>query len=248
MTAGPGEALPGLRGTAGGHRLAWLLAHGWRVRVLGRGFVPRTGPVLLAANHTGWLDGPLLLGVAPRPVHLLAKRSLFTGPGAWVLPAVGQVPIVYEGPDRSALRTALGLLADGRAVGLFPEAHRGRGDFSRFRDGVAYLAARSGAPIVPVAILGTRRSGSTTQATPLPGSRLEVAFGRPFVPEPALVDPLSRAGLAAWGEQIRVRLADHVARAVMFTGSLLPEDDPAAHHEVDRWRPGTPMDGEADSA
>jgi len=232
--SGAGVPVPPAPAMGAGRQLGRVLAHLWRCRVLGSSFVPAGGPVVLAANHTGWLDGPLLFGLSPRPVHVLAKDALFTGPADTLMRAVGQVPLAYEGPDRAALHTAVALLRDERAVGVFPEAHRGRGDFARFRDGVAYLVAQTGAPVVPVAILGTRAPGSGVTSTPAPGARIDVLFGRPFTPLPPADDPLDRAELSRLGASIRAVLVAHVERALAFTGRQLPTDDPYADREAAR--------------
>lgn len=186
--------------------------------------------MLVASNHTGLLDGPFLLALAPRPLHVLAKSELFSGMLGRMLTAAGQVPLDYEGPDRSALLECRALLADGRAVGIFPEAHRGRGDVAHARHGAAYLALHSGAPVVPAALLGTRRSGASYDSVPPMRSRIDLVFGEPLT----LVadgDPDRRSVVARAGEQIRQHLADHVGEACRRTGQRLP-DVPARRSEA----------------
>ena len=217
------EPLPSRSGAATARNVARLGMRAWRVRVTGLHHVPVDGPVLLAANHLGALDGPLLVAASPRPVHVLAKSELFVAPVDRLLRAGGQVEIEYDGPDRSALHLAVRLLADGRAVGVFPEGHRGRGDVAHARHGLAYLAA-GGVPVVPVAVLGTRGTGSGRDSTPRPGARLDVVYGEPVVVR-ADGDVRRRAVLARAGEQLRQVLADHVERSCRRTGQVLPADD-----------------------
>ena len=217
--------IAGISRIATGRNVASLLLRSaYRLRVSGTHLVPSDGGVILAANHLGLVDGPVLFAASPRPLHLLAKSELFVGPLGPLFRSMGQVPIDYETPDRSALRDAVAHLANGDAVGMFPEAHRGRGDVSRMRHGIAYLALRSGAPIVPVAILGTRETGAGRDAIPTPRSTIHVVFGEP-VRFPADPGDHRRATIASAGELLRQRLADHVSQAIARTGEALPSDD-----------------------
>ncbi|MET4223123.1 lysophospholipid acyltransferase family protein [Oerskovia enterophila] len=196
----------------------------WNTRVVGADLVPTTGPVLLAANHTGLVDGPLVLGVAPRPLHVLVKEEMFVGPVGWVLRAAGQIPVDRTG-GRAALVTALAVLRRDGGVGVFPEGNRGRGDATSARAGVAWLALNGHAPVVPVAVLGTRRTGDRLSRVPGFRRRLYVEFGAPVVVErPDGVR--GKAALDAVNEQIRSALATLVTSAVDRSGIALPVDGP----------------------
>ncbi|MGV1036375.1 MAG: lysophospholipid acyltransferase family protein [Candidatus Nanopelagicales bacterium] len=220
-----GPKLPSAKGVANGRNVARMLFRSaYRLSVVGASNVPKRGRLLLAANHTGMVDGPLLLGATPRPVHIFAKSELFTPPLDRLLTSVGQIKLDYESADRRAMSLALDLLSAERAVGIFPEAHRNRGDVARIRHGVAYLYTRSRAPIVPVALLGTRSTGMSKEALPPLRAPLFAVFGEPFSP-PVQGDIDQRSTLAAVGELIRQRLADHVAAAVASTGVALPADN-----------------------
>jgi 1-acyl-sn-glycerol-3-phosphate acyltransferase len=177
------------------------------------------------ANHTALLDGLLLAGSTHRPVHLLAKSEIFLPPFDRFLRAVAQVPLDYDGPDRTALHTARRLLDSGSAVGIFPEAHRGAGDVRHVRHGAAYLQAHTGATVVPVAILGARPAGSGKDAIPRVRSRIDVVFGEP-IDISVEGDPARRAVLARSGERLRQQLADHVTQACRRAGQTLPGDLP----------------------
>ncbi|OJF12319.1 lysophospholipid acyltransferase family protein [Couchioplanes caeruleus] len=160
----------------------------FRPDVEGREHIPRDGAVILAANHLSFLDSFLIPLVAPRPVAFLAKQEYFTGQGprGWLtrttLTAVGAVA-VPRGAHRAAqeaLETALRVLKDGRAFGIHPEGSRSRdGRLYRGRTGVAWLALASGAPVVPVAVLGTDRVQPVGARLPRPG-RVTVRFGEPL--------------------------------------------------------------------
>lgn len=206
-------AEPADRHMLGRRRFAAFVARtAWSVHVHGGDRVPRRGPVILAANHMSLLDGPLVFATATRAVRFLAKRELYVGPFAGVLHWAGQIPVDRQRPDREAMRACLQVLADGGAVGMFPEGTRGEGDFARIRDGVAYLALKSGATIVPVACRGTRRPGTPLSAVAGLRSHLDVAFGVPFTVT-SEGDPSARRVVAAVATEIRARLLAHLADA-----------------------------------
>jgi 1-acyl-sn-glycerol-3-phosphate acyltransferase len=130
-----------------------------RFSVRGAGHLPAAGPAIVVANHPSDVD-PILIGVAlPRTLHFLADavqfRRGFVGP---VIERLAAIPVHRGRPDRQALETALRLLAEGEVVVVFAEGELYRRmDPSGFQSGVAFLAARSGAPVIPVAISGAER-------------------------------------------------------------------------------------------
>lgn len=155
----------------------------FRFRAEGREHIPARGPLILAANHVSYLDPPLLGAATPRPVHFMAKQELFEIPVLhWVMPRVRAFPVRRGTLDREAIRQALNLLEQGHVIGLFPEGTRRReGGPLPGQQGVAMLAARSGAPIVPVGLIGTRRWLST-RPFPWP-TRFVVRIGAPIWPD-----------------------------------------------------------------
>jgi 1-acyl-sn-glycerol-3-phosphate acyltransferase len=195
----------------------------WPTRVHDAHLVPQRGPLLFASNHLGLLDGPMLVGVAPRFVHCLVKQELFHGPIGAILRSAGQIPVDRGRGDRAALSRALELLAQGETVGVFPEGTRGRGDMGEVRQGISWLALRSGAPVVPVACLGTRRTGESIGQLPRVRRRLDVVFGEPVSLAPRAGVP-GRVALAQASQTLRDTMATHVARAQTRTGQPLPED------------------------
>lgn len=149
-------------------RVALLALFAFRAR--GQAGVPREGGVILAANHASFLD-PIAVGCAlPRPVHYLARESLFDVPGLRaLLPKLNVTPIRRGAGDVRALRTALELLRGGAAVLVFPEGTRSRdGRFGPLRAGAGLLAARSGAPVVPTVIAGSFQAWPRTRTFPRP--------------------------------------------------------------------------------
>lgn len=158
--------------------LMWLV---FGLRVRGRHHVPRRGPVLLVANHSSVLDPPLIGGATPRPVSFLAKAELFRIPlfGS-LIRRVNAWPVRREGSDPGALRTALRLLTEGRALLVFPEGTRGpEGVLRPAKPGAGMLAVLSGAPVVPLYISGTARAWPRGRRLPRP-TKVEVRFGPPL--------------------------------------------------------------------
>lgn len=207
-------------------RVGWALDHlWWRTTVHHAERVPATGRVLIAPNHTGVIDGPVMHGAIPRGSHFLVKEEFFTSRLGFLMRWSGQVP-VDRTQGRAALTTALALLNEERVVGVFPEGTRGRGDVSQTRAGLAWLAARSGAPVVPAAVLGTRGDGDPRGHVPRPWSRLHVYFGEPVqVSEPGGV--VSRTAIAEANEKLRLAMRATVDEAIAGTGVGLPADDTA---------------------
>lgn len=219
MTAPSGPSAPSASGAATGRRIGIGLMYGlWRPRVLGAWRVPATGPVILAVNHSHNIDGPMLMGTAPRPVHFLIKKEAFVGPLDPFLRGIGQLKVDRSTADRTAIGAALEVLDHGGVLGIFPEGTRGEGDFASLRAGLAYFAVRSGAPIVPVAVLGSaERSSRLVPALPPLRGRIDVVFGDAFTAG----DGSGRRTRKALDEatvRIQERLAAHLADAKRLTG------------------------------
>ena len=107
----------------------------WKVRNHGAHHLPERGPVILASNHAGLMDGPLLAIFCPRPVHALTKREMFDGRTGHGLRAVGQIPLDRSEVDPGAVKTCLRVLDQGKVVGIYPEGARGAGDFQHLHAG-----------------------------------------------------------------------------------------------------------------
>jgi 1-acyl-sn-glycerol-3-phosphate acyltransferase len=131
----------------------------FRMRRTGMHHIPKTGPVIFAANHRSFLD-PFVIGMLTRrPVYYVAKRELFENPvQAWLLNRLGAFPVERGESDERSMSTARAVLARGDCLVIFPEGTRIRGGpLHSPKRGVGRLALETGAPIVPVAVIGTDR-------------------------------------------------------------------------------------------
>lgn len=209
--------------------VGWPLFHAlYAVQVVGRRRVPRTGPVVFVANHVGFLDGPMLPGLAPRPTSVLVKREMFRGLLGWFLTWIGHIPVTRNSGDRQALTAAVAVLHAGGAVGIFPEGTRGRGDVAAVQQGAAWLAQQGSAQVVPVAFLGTRATGASKGSLPRFRTRMVVEFGDPvdLLAAPAVAAATNgRQRLAAATDVVRETLASHVRESQDRHRLFLPEDD-----------------------
>jgi 1-acyl-sn-glycerol-3-phosphate acyltransferase len=206
-----------------------LLRTFWRTTVEGLQNVPRTGPVILASNHLSFIDSVVIPLVVPRRVVFLAKAEYFTGKGLrgaisrLMFTALGALP-VDRGTQRAAqaaLNAALEVLRDGQGFGIYPEGTRSRdGRLYRGRTGVGWLSVASGAPVVPVGLVGTDRVQPVGARLVRPFKRITITFAEPVRPQDFLGAPAA---------QVRRAITDTVMeRIAAVTGQ------PPAGHYNDR--------------
>ncbi|RPF58038.1 lysophospholipid acyltransferase family protein [Abyssicoccus albus] len=144
----------------------------FKVKVIGKNRVPRSGGIVICSNHASALDPPLLGICVPRDVSFMAKKELFTH---WLLgPLISRLnafPIDRGKGDRNTIRQISSVLEEGNALGIFPEGQRSKdGRIQKGQNGAAFAALRSGAVIVPACIKGSYK----------PFTRHKVVFGAPI--------------------------------------------------------------------
>lgn len=179
----------------------------WRARIEGVEHLPRSGAFIVAANHCSNLD-PLMMGWATgnqvgRVVHFMAKIEMRRWPIVGWLATQSGVYFVRRGEgDRAAQRFSLEALAAGKPIAIFPEGTRSRdGRLKPGKPGAAFLAVRSGAPIVPAAVSGTQHIFPGRSRWPRP-SRVVIRFGVPFTLDHVPAGRLDREALAAGTERV----------------------------------------------
>jgi len=191
------------------------------VRSHGEEFVQRRGAHIVASNHIGLIDGPLLAAFAPRSLHVLTKKEMFEGHTGVALRAFGQIPLSRFEVDPSAIKDCLRVLRDGGVVAIYPEGSRGSGELRQIKSGLAYLAMVSGAPVVPLVMFGTREPGGGVDSVPGTGARLDLVYGAPVRLE-RQPWPRKQAEVRRATEALRNRLVDHLVVARRITGRELP--------------------------
>jgi 1-acyl-sn-glycerol-3-phosphate acyltransferase len=180
--------LQGFADVLGGWALRWWFG----MRIEGAANVPRSGPAILAMNHESALDIPLVVVACPRRVEFMAKRELFKNAFViWWVRMLGGFRVDRDRFDLPAIRMALEVISRGHVLGMYPEGTRSPGVLLPFLDGAAWVALRTGSPIVPCAISGTDR---TEQAKRPRGARVRVSFA-PAIPVERVDDPGKRVAL-----------------------------------------------------
>jgi 1-acyl-sn-glycerol-3-phosphate acyltransferase len=189
------------------------LCHGvnrlyWRVTVEGADAVPATGPVILAPVHRSNIDFLVVSEVTRRKLFYMAKDSLWRSPrfGSF-LESIGAFPVHREGADRLALDRAQDVLERGEALFLFPEGTRRSGPVVEdLHEGAAFLAARTGAPIVPIGIGGSAEAMPKGSKMVRP-VKIHLVVGRPLpAPERSAKGRVPRHQVHALTEELRVEL------------------------------------------
>jgi 1-acyl-sn-glycerol-3-phosphate acyltransferase len=186
---------------------ALLFTSGVRVDAAGQERVPRDRGVVFVVNHRSMMDVPVLMACLPVHFRFLAKESLFRVPFiGWNLSLGGHVRVDRE-DKRSAARAlaqARRIIQAGTSVVVFAEGSRSEGGMRRFKGGAAHLAIRSGAPVVPVGLAGTRDA--------LPRGSIHI---RPARVQARVGVPMETAGMtAADSEELTRRVQDRVSELI----------------------------------
>jgi 1-acyl-sn-glycerol-3-phosphate acyltransferase len=192
------------------HLFRAVAAPMYRFTVEGAEKVPATGAAVLVAAHRSWLDPACVGGACPRVVRFLIVDTVYHKPWArWFYRMMGAIPLTPGGSGSiGALREALRTLKRGELIGIFPEGRVIReGESGLFHSGAALLAARAGAPIIPLGIHGT--AAAWPHGRPLPGpGRVSVSIGNALEP-PAKASAESVADLTGRIEKAIAELQEN---------------------------------------
>ncbi|MEU6276802.1 lysophospholipid acyltransferase family protein [Streptomyces populi] len=227
-----------------------LLRLAFRPRIEGLEHIPSSGAAIVAGNHLSFADHFLMPAVLKRRITFLAKAEYFTGPGvkgrltAAFFRSIGQIPVDRSGKEagQAAIREGLGVLRKGELLGIYPEGTRSHdGRLYKGKVGVAVMALRAQAPVIPCAMIGT------FEAQP-PGRRLPrihpvtIRFGKPL-------DFSRYAGME--GEKAVLRaITDEIMYAILALSeqeyvdryaAVVKAEEAAAKSEPGRRFPRMPM-------
>jgi len=168
------------------YRLGWLgfraiFATYFRWRVFNPERVPKTGAVILAANHASYIDPPLVGSGLRRPINYLARESLFRFPiMGTVLHSWNAVPVDRDGGGARGLKNILDRLLGGAGIILFPEGTRSSdGELKPAQAGIGLVVAKTDALVVPVRVFGTYEAWGRNQKIPHP-KKVAVKYGQPM--------------------------------------------------------------------
>lgn len=184
---------------------AWPVARTYlRFRRSGEGRVPLEGACIVVGNHTSYLDAAVLGSACPRPLRFLISADIYRMLRLrWFYFLMRAIPLKTEGGDSKALRSALHALRHGEAVGIFPEGQRMKdGRLGEGKLGVAFLAWRSRAPVIPAGIVGAHLAMPVGAAFPKP-LPVQVRFGEPILFPPSESRPPKEALMAFANEVMR---------------------------------------------
>ena len=168
------------------------------VKLIGKENLPSEGPVILAVNHTSLWDPPVLIASVPRHMRVMAKKELFDHKMlSPILKIADAFPVSRGSNDIGAIKTALQTLKEGDMFTIFPSGKRVlANESSEAKAGVALIAARSGAPVIPVALRGGYK----------PFHQVKIYFGQPVTMKPVNGKKPTGDELKAFADEIMEKI------------------------------------------
>ena len=192
-----------------------------RMRVEGKENLPRTGGYVLAPVHRSYVDTPIAAGVARRRLRFMGKDTMWKKRwSAWLLSTVGGFPVTRGRSDIEALKRAVYVLQQGEPLVMFPEGERKSGPIVQpLFEGAAFIAARTGVPIIPVGIGGSERVMPKGAKMIYP-RKVCVIIGKPILPNVGQTGRAPRSEVKRLTEQLHQDLQELFDRAQVKAGCI----------------------------
>lgn len=183
-----------------------------RRRIEGRENIPRRGAVIFVSNHIELADSPLLWISLGRKVYFMAKEEVFSPRiVGYFMESFGAFPVRKGRQDRKALLKAQQLLAEGKALTIYPEGMRSQSQKVKIAfHGAALIASRSGAPVIPIGITGTEKIRGISWIWRRP--QISLNIGKPFT-LPSIEGKSTKAELAKLTDVIMEHITDTLPKA-----------------------------------
>jgi len=211
-----------------------------RIEAVNAEAVPSSGPVIIAPSHRSNIDTPFIGATLPRDARFMAKETIFKSP-FWTrfIVSLGGFPVKRGRFDRESLNNALGILKRGEMLVVYPEGARQEGPrIKPVFEGAVWLAARGGAPIVPVGIGGSHAVQPIGTKLPRP-QKVVVVFGEPMtVGDPDSSKRVPRAAIEEAAIELRERVQDVFDRAQELAGTpnrAWSPDEPGIDDRLEPW-------------
>lgn len=143
--------------------------------------IPKTGPIIFASNHSSFYDPPVIGIKSPRPIHYLARDTLFKGFFGECLHAIGTIPIARGTADVTSIKAIFKALKKGEATAIFPEGTRSLdGSLQDPQAGTGMIAIKSKATVVPTRIFGAFEAFGRNEKFPTLSKRIHIVYGKPL--------------------------------------------------------------------
>ena len=203
-----------------------------RLEIRGAEYVPHYGPLIVISNHLSYNDPPALFASTPRILNYLGKIELFSNPYKRFLMRLAKVhPLDRSGTGLGALKTALEVLSKDGAIVIFPEGRISPSySMQKAKQGAAFLAIKSQAPILPIGISGTEKFPPWRMVLPL--QRFRVNIGPPFTP-PVLEGRINKNAIDSVSELMMNRIAVLLPENYRGTYSLRARQGPQLQRSPD---------------
>ncbi len=210
-----------------GHQLAQFCFRAFgRLEIAGAECVPRYGPLIVICNHISSNDPPLLVAAISRPLFFIGKQELFRNPiSRFCMQAFNVSPFNRSGAGIDAVRVLMQNLERDRAVVVFPEGHRSPDStLQKGMPGVVYLALKSQAPILPVAVTGTQKF--PLWRIPFPFRQMTASIGPPFT-LPVIDGKPSKAVMSSMLDMVMGRIANQLPPELRGVYGTKTKEEPA---------------------